>query len=236
LATLLLADDTAAPRRGDRPVPIVRLTCSAGRGEPRRVTPSRQHPFAYTNRRGETYYLHAGTTKTGKPRYFVAKTISAGALAVLPAGFEIVESINGVVSVRRVDPEGPTIPAPDLDLVRKELARHQHLGLHRADVVKGEIVVFEPVGGLTPELLASGDLAGLLGTPLRLLRPRPDIEKRIRYTPVMKFVPADPGYAVHRMTYRGDGGWSWPLDRGKLAKLVAKYLPHVGTEKFFQTY
>lgn len=109
-----------------------------------------QPPFAYTNRRGRTYYLHAGTTKTGKPRYFVAKTIGTGALTALPAGFEIVESINGVVSVRRVDPGVPTIPAPHLDLVRSELARHPHLGLHRADLVKGEIVVFEPIGGLTP--------------------------------------------------------------------------------------
>jgi hypothetical protein len=221
---------------GDRPVPIARLTRRPGHDESRGVTPQRQPPFAYMNRRGETYYLHAGTTKTGKPRYFVAKTIGAGALSALPTGFEIVESVNSVVSVRRVDPDAPTIPAPELDLVRNELARHQHLGLHRADVVKGEIVVFEPVGGLTPELIASGDLAGRLGIPLRLFRPRPDIEKRIRYTPVMKFVPADPGYAVHSMTYRGDGGWSWPLDHGQLAKLVAKYLPHVGTEKFFQTY
>lgn len=83
-------------------------------------------------------------------------------------------------------------------------------------------------------MIASGDLAGRFGIPLPLFRPRPDIDKRIRYTPVMKFVPGDPSYAVHRMTYRGDGGWSWPLGYGQLAKLVARYLPHIGTEKFFQ--
>lgn len=200
------------------------------------MTPPRQPPLAYTNRSGETYYLHASTTKTGKPRYFVAKTIGAGALTALPAGFEIIESVNGVVSARRVDPDAPTIPASDLDMVRNELARHQHLGLHRADIVKGEIVIFEPVGGLTLELIASGDLASRFGIPLGLFRSRPDIEKRIRYTPVLKFVPGDHGYTAHRMTYRGDGGWSSPLGHGQLAKLVARYLPHVGTEKFFQTY
>jgi hypothetical protein len=190
--------------------------------------------LAYTNRRGQTYYLHAGTTKTGKPRYFVAKTVGAGALTVVPAGFEIVESVNGVVSVRRVDLDAPSIPAPDLEMVRNEFARHQHLALHRADVVRAEIVVFEPLGGLTPELIASGDLAGRLGIPLRLFGPRPDLEKRMRYSPVMKFVPSDHGYAVHRMTYRGAGGWSSPLDYGQLAKLVVRYVPRVGTEQFFQ--
>jgi hypothetical protein len=50
--------------------------------------------LSYTNRKGQIYYLHAGTTKTGKPRYFVAKTIGDGALDELPPGFEIVETIN----------------------------------------------------------------------------------------------------------------------------------------------
>jgi hypothetical protein len=49
----------------------------------------------YTNRMGDTYYLHEGTTKTGKARYFVAKTIREGVLSAMPDGFEFAESING---------------------------------------------------------------------------------------------------------------------------------------------
>ena len=41
-------------------------------------------------------------------------------------------------------------------------------------------------------------------------------------------------YVVHRMTYRGEGGWSQPLSIGPLRKLVRKYLKHVGTEEFFE--
>lgn len=55
-------------------------------------------PISYTNLRGVTFYLHAGTTETGKPRYFVAKTVGPGALTAVPAGFELTESINGVGS------------------------------------------------------------------------------------------------------------------------------------------
>lgn len=113
-----------------------------------------ERTLSYRNRRGQVYYLHAGETKTGKRRYFVAKSIGEGALAELPVGFEIVESINGVVSVRRVDPDAPRVPDTDLSRVRSELAKHPHLRRHRADAVKGEIIVFEPIGGISDELAA----------------------------------------------------------------------------------
>jgi hypothetical protein len=189
----------------------------------------------YTNRRGQVYYLHAGTTKTGKRRYFVAKTVGEGALDELPAGFEIVESINGVVSVRRVDPAAPRVPDLDLARVRAELAKHSHLRRHRADVVKGEIIVFEPLGGMWNEL--EGDLLARLRIPrARIERARSELEKRTRYTPVMRFVPLPDGaYALFRMTYRGEGGWSrWELDRGPLDRLASRYLKQIGTSAFFE--
>ena len=74
--------------------------------------------LSYTNRRGDTYYLHAGKTKTGKPRYFVAKKVCEGALASMPDGWEFTESINATVSVRRVKPGAPAVCAPADDLSR----------------------------------------------------------------------------------------------------------------------
>lgn len=153
------------------------------------------------NRFGVPYYLHGGTTKSGKPRYYAAKKVGEEALAAMPAGYEFCESVNGVVSVRRIPEGAPAVPPPDLALVRAGLARQPHLARHRADVVKGEMVVFEPQSS--------------------------------RYTPVMKFVPSEGGYSVHRMTYRGHGGWSWPLAHGGLIALLAKYIPLIGTERFF---
>lgn len=58
-------------------------------------------PLAYTNGKGVTYYLHEGRTQSGKPRYFFARSVRDGSLAELPTGFEVAESVNGVVSVRR---------------------------------------------------------------------------------------------------------------------------------------
>jgi hypothetical protein len=165
-------------------------------------TSPRSSASSYRNRLGATYYLHEGQTKTGRVRYFAAKTVGEGALSEMPSGYEFTESINGVVSVRKISTATPAISDAELDIVRAELARHRHLGFHRVEVVKHEIAVFEPSYG--------------------------------RYVPVMKFVPAEGQYAVYRMTYRGDGGWSWPLAFGSLEQLASKYLRHIGTEKFFE--
>jgi hypothetical protein len=104
----------------------------------------------YTNRHGEPYYLHEGRTKTGKVRYFVARTAGEGALDAMPAGFEITESINGVVSVRRADAARRQVPASDVETVRGEVARHAHLRRHVVDGRDGAIFICEPEGNYDP--------------------------------------------------------------------------------------
>lgn len=184
----------------------------------------------YTNRMGDTYYLHEGKTKTGKIRYFAAKKPREGALSTMPKGFEFSESINGVVSVRRVNESETRIPDSDIALVQTEMDCHHHLYAHRMDVVKGEILVFEPANPLSERCEEMGSAFPMLAH--RGL----GINRRVRYNPVMKFVPLRKGrgYSVHRMTYRGDGGWSWPLACGPLHELARKFLCHVGTDEFFE--
>src|SRR6266508_2449829 len=59
----------------------------------------------YINRSGEKYYLHVGATKTGKPKYYVARH-ARGALAdAIPDGFEIYENPKGQVSLRKILPK-----------------------------------------------------------------------------------------------------------------------------------
>ena len=204
-------------------------------GQQRGISASPTAVVTYTNRMGDIYYLHVGRTKSGKVRYFVAKTIREGVLSAMPDHFEFSESINGVVSVRKTDTSAPRIPEADLAIARAEMASHAHLRSHRIEVIKGEIVVLEPMGGLSAEVIAA------MSRPFFMRAEGPDtlvggVRARVRYAPVMKFVPlGEPsGYSVLRMTYRGSGGWSWPLASGSLHKLLKRYLRHVGTDEFFE--
>ena len=60
-------------------------------------------PINYTNRKGQTYTLYRGQTKTGKPHYYfgrMGQSQSGGEpVTELPLGFTISESINGIVSL-----------------------------------------------------------------------------------------------------------------------------------------
>lgn len=192
---------------------------------------------SFASRNGATYYLHEGVTKTGKPRYFVRKTIGEGALAELPDGFEFHETLNGVVAVRRIREPSP-IPAADVELVRGELARHPHLSGHRVELRDEGIVVFEPeMHGF--ELRVEHERTREIKNELQRLGivrgRRPDVTRR--YAPVMRFelaTPAGSGYVAKRMTYRGDGGWML-FEVGPLSRLV-RNLAVLGTDAFFELY
>jgi len=184
----------------------------------------------HTNRLGDAYYLHEGKTKTGKPRYFFAKRVGDGALAEMPPGFEVSESINGVVSVRRSTAGAVVVPQSDVKLVEAAVDRCAHLQGYVVRVAGSAIVVFEP----HPRPDELRDFAQRLGIAHRAPSFIDDRMKRAQYAPVLKFERDGEVYVVHRMTYRGEGGWSWPLMNGKLADLAKRVFSKIGTEAFFE--
>jgi hypothetical protein len=188
--------------------------------------------LAHTNRMGDTFYLHRGTTKTGKPRYFFAKKVGEGALGEMPAGFEVSESINGVVSVRRARPVSSPIPESDLKLVDACVRRQAHLQGYATRAEDGAIVVYEPHP--RPTDLREMAARGFGMWEVRLDAYVADRMRRCQYAPVLKFDRDGDGYVVRRMTYRGEGGWSWELGRGSLAVLAKRFVPPIGTDEFFE--
>ena len=62
-------------------------------------------PMTHVNRKRETYYLHAGTTKTGKPRYWFAKSAEGDLAQSIPEGYEVYESPEGQVLLRKIVPQ-----------------------------------------------------------------------------------------------------------------------------------
>jgi hypothetical protein len=176
-------------------------------------------PFSYTNRKGDTYYLHARQTKTGKTRYVFARSIGDNPVGEIPDGYEVTESINGQVSLAKTRPR--IISEAEEETVRSQLKKLDR-GLYRLEVRDNAIIVHEP--------LRSRDLSPFM---------RQGAEEWVRsggYAPVLRFILDDEDsrtFHVERMTYRGHGGWSWPLGSDTIASLAMKYLPHLGEESFF---
>ncbi|BAY81550.1 hypothetical protein NIES267_10270 [Calothrix parasitica NIES-267] len=54
----------------------------------------------YLNRKGQKYYLHQGTTKTGKPKYFFSMKSEGNLVKKIPDSFEIYENPNAQVYIK----------------------------------------------------------------------------------------------------------------------------------------
>src|SRR5947209_11551169 len=101
-------------------------------GRTRRVT----MPVNYTNRKGVTYTLYLGQTRTGKPRYYFGRPDQGHGEPVteLPLGFTISESVNGVVSLVKDRPE--LIQPEEVAAVEAVVQRHPEARRYRV-AVKG---------------------------------------------------------------------------------------------------
>lgn len=62
-------------------------------------------PITHVNAKEKTYYLHQGTTKTGKPRYYFSTKRDGTLVDTLPEGYEVYENPNAQVFLRRMVPQ-----------------------------------------------------------------------------------------------------------------------------------
>src|SRR5438552_243754 len=147
-------------------------------------------PVSYTNRKGVTYTLYRGLTRTGKPRYYFGRPDQSQGEPVteLPPGFTISESVNGVVSLVK---DHPSLIQPE-EVEAVEAAVQQHPEAHRYRVaVKGNrIEVYAQIGPDYNELVSELHLPGLsrpgLAEELRALE-----ERHAHYIPVLRFTLLD---------------------------------------------
>ena len=95
----------------------------------------------YVNRKRETYYLHQGRTKTGKPKYFFSKKSEGELCRRLPDGFEIYESPRGQVLCRRIQPK--PISEQEIEVVREAIRNFSNQLLAGVDVKGKDIIAYE---------------------------------------------------------------------------------------------
>lgn len=187
-------------------------------------------PVTYTNRRGQIYYLHQGTTKTGKPRYQFSTKKGAKLADSMPAGFEIYENPNGRVYCRRIRPK--IITDSEVAVIDKGMKQFSKIEHYQIDVKKDTISVYTADQNL--DSLLSLMTAYAIG---RRPDPQETLSRWTTYSPMMQFVLVDKDqrlFVVQRYFCRGrDEGWIEVGGPGRLPELV-DFLQHLGQDSYYE--
>jgi hypothetical protein len=98
--------------------------------------------FTYTTRRGKTYYLHTGPKPGGGVQHYVSTDPKGSVADAVPEGFELYETPNGQVYLRKKKPA--RIQPAELALVEGELqkcqpSKHRYL----AEVSDDKIIIHQ---------------------------------------------------------------------------------------------
>ncbi len=194
-------------------------------------------PISYTNRKGLTYTLYRGQTKTGKPRYYFGRPGQGQDEPVteLPVGFTISESVNGVVSLVKDRPS--LIQPEEVAAIEAAVQQHPQARRYRIAVKHDRIEIYEQVGPDYDTLFSELHMAGL-SSPGLAERLQAREEHYARYTPVLRFILLDPTrrrFGAHRMCYRGSiDGWLELGQTGPVAQLARALIPTLDTDQFYE--
>jgi hypothetical protein len=207
---------------------------AATKSEANRITREREMTVTYTNRKGRTYTLCQGLTKSGKPRYYFAREPKGVLVQEIPEGYEIRESVNAIVSLAKIR---PTLIRPEeLATVEATLERHPRSRNYRIRVKGTHIVVYETVGPDHVELATALGLDYLL-SPSFEDRMRSRQEQHAQFTPVLRFILVDAEtreFEAQRWCYLGRiDDWITLYMDGPLEQLAARTIRTLGSDEFF---
>ncbi len=164
-------------------------------------------PVTYVNRYRDTYYLHAGKTKTGKPRYWFSTIAEGDLVDAIPEGYEVYENPDAQVFLRKIVPQLVT-PA-EVTVVEEGLKRFAPKQNCLVDVQGKQIVVYHSKRGNM-------------------------YQKMLRFTLDDK---KDRTFRVQRWCFKGSiDDWIdlWVSGGiGKLPDLVREFCPHLGRDSFY---
>lgn len=189
----------------------------------------------HTNRKGRTYFLCKGMTKTGKTRYFFSREQKGEPVEEIPTGYEIVESVNGVVSLAKIRPK--LIDPSEIAAVEGALQQHPEAKQYKVNVRHDMIEIYERVGADLTEVID-----GLFGLGHIMRRPSKEFlekeERLAQYTPVLRFILYDEAkrrFGVQRMCYLGGiDGFIDICAGGNIEDLAKELIPTLGTDEFFE--
>jgi len=183
----------------------------------------------YINRSGDTYYLHQGKTKTGKPRYSFSQKEYGTLVETIPDGYEIYENPNARVYLRKVSPK--IITDEEILIVKNSVSALSKFEDFKIVVKRNQITIYAPDRDFETFIEPFKGYATVSYSKMKEV-----YEKSVYYSEEMRFVLVDKKnreFRVDRMCYSGEIDWL-ELDFGDLTELVKKYCPHLGRESFYE--
>ena len=184
----------------------------------------------HTNRRSQTLYLHKGTTKTGKSKYFFSLNNHGELVDTLPQGFEIYETPNAQVFLRRKQLK--LITDEELAIVEEGLKRDCPHERCRVEVRQATITVFTPDQNLAEFEKTIGFVSGLRGTGV--------FDRFTSHSPLLQFVLANKEkrtFITRRYCFLGSvDDWIEIARPDRLTTLVKKFVRHLGQDSFYDLY
>lgn len=227
------------------PTTIGTKAAASSRHSRRRYAAMRR--FSYTNRLGQTYYLHA-TRATNRTTRYTMRRQAKGAVSRLPEGYEVRENIHARVSVRRIRKKH--LLALEEKLLHTALERYRPFA-YTLDIEGKAATVYASAEDRKCflESLDADFADGFADALTKALAKRYSSElvemfrarrkeadaKRPRYYPLLRFVVVDARarqFAVERVCFSGESSWI-RLEVMGLAPALEKYLPHLGRDSFF---
>ena len=186
--------------------------------------------LTYTTRRGDKYFLHTGPKRDGGVQHFVSTKPKGPMAESVPDGFEIYETPNGRVFLRRKK----LSPISDAELlcVRRELAGYRGQNSYQSELTGMHIIIheaewrensWEELGRFLPNI-----------DHLAIAR---SLEN---FMPVMRFVLQDEVqrlFRPERYCFRGSvDDWIGMGEADMIEPLTRKFIPHLGRESFYELY
>ena len=189
--------------------------------------------ITYTNAKGKTYYLHQGTTKTGKPKYHFSMQGEGTLAESIPVGFEIYENPNAQVFLRRIPPKITT--DEERQVVENGMRKYAGVQDCKIDVKGNAIVVYTPNQSVEEfAQLLKGLNPFISETQVRAL-----FARSVQYSPMLQFVLDDEKcrtFTAQRYCFRGAIDDWIDIGYGPLTTLVKQYVPHLGQDSYFELY
>lgn len=187
----------------------------------------------YTNRRRKTYYLHQGTTKTGKPKYFFSLKAEGQLVDSMPDGYEIYENPNGQVFLQKIQPQ--IISKEELEIVKKGIKNLSAVDYYQVESKK-DIIIVHIADQDTKHFQQMADM----GSIIRKLTSDEVARFSASYTPMMRFILVDRAerkFQPQRYCFRGSiDDWIDIGGQDSLENLVQKFVPHLGRESYYELF